>query len=259
MVYLRIDVITIFPEYFSVANLSLLGKAIERGLVQIKIHDLRDFGEGKHHSVDDIPYGGGPGMVMKAQPWGEAIDAVLATAGPNSQATLIFMNPAGKTFTQSTAASLSHTEWLIFACGRYEGIDARVAQFYRQRSNRSQVMAKTTDPVANALVQASTSLAEVIECSIGDYVVAGGESAALVVIEATTRLIPGVVGNENSVFDDSFANEADPLAVEAPSYTRPETWRGLVVPEVLRSGDHGAIKRWRGQMAQQGRLQRGIA
>jgi tRNA (guanine37-N1)-methyltransferase len=229
---LRIDAITIFPDYFSVTQLSLLGKAIERGLVDLRVCDLREFGEGKHKSVDDIPYGGGPGMVMKPEPWGLAIDAVLASNSGGEKPTLIFMNPAGERFTQRTAASLSGREWLIFACGRYEGIDARVVEFYRSSS------------------------VDVLECSIGDYVVAGGESAALVVIEATTRLIPGVVGNETSVVEESFADSSNPTNLEAPAYTRPESWRGLVVPEVLRSGDHGAIEHWRSEEAKRAERQR---
>lgn len=224
--YLRIDVITIFPDYFSATQLSLLGKAIDKGLIDLRVHDLREFGEGKHKSVDDIPYGGGPGMVMKPEPWGAAIDSVLESGPKGEMPTLIFLNPAGQTFTQETAGFLSQKPWLIFCCGRYEGIDARVAQFY------------------------DATPAEVLQCSIGDYVVAGGESAALVVIEATTRLITGVLGNEASVADESFADTANPTAVEAPAYTRPDSWRGLSVPEVLRSGDHAAIRQWRREQSQ---------
>jgi tRNA (guanine37-N1)-methyltransferase len=222
---MRIDVISIFPKFFSVTELSLLGKARDAGLVTLHAHDLRDYTDDKHKSVDDIPYGGGPGMVMKPEPWGLAIDHVLTLA--QEPATLILLTPAGERFNQTQANELSTSPWLIFACGRYEGIDARVAEHYRNLS---------TEPSANL---------RVCEMSIGDYVVAGGESAALVVIEAVTRLIPEVLGNEESAVSESFANPSEPTKLEAPAFTRPEVWRGLQVPAVLRSGDHGAIRAWR--------------
>jgi len=218
---MRIDVISIFPEFFSVTELSLLGKAREAGLVDLHTHNLRDFTDDKHKSVDDIPYGGGPGMVMKPEPWGQAIDHVLSLS--NDPATLIFLSPAGARFVQSTAQELASKPWLIFACGRYEGIDARVARHYRGLAAKLQVL----------------------DISIGDYVVAGGESAAVVVIEAVTRLVPWVLGNEESVVAESFADPSDPKKVEAPAFTRPDVWRGLEVPAVLKSGDHAAIQAWR--------------
>jgi tRNA (guanine37-N1)-methyltransferase len=215
----RIDIITIFPEYFAALRLSLIGKAAERGDVEFRVHDLRTWAHDVHHSVDDPPFGGGPGMVMKPGPWGEALDAVVA---PGGQARLVIPSPAGVLFTQATAAEYARQPHLVFACGRYEGIDARVAEYARTR-------------------------AAVDEVSIGDYVLAGGEPAVLVMTEAICRLLPGVVGNADSVPDDSFGGGAGPMAglLEGPAYTRPRVWRGLEVPEVLLSGDHAAIARWR--------------
>jgi tRNA (guanine37-N1)-methyltransferase len=215
----RIDIITIFPEYFAPLRVSLIGKAAERGDIAFHVHDLRTWAHDVHHSVDDAPFGGGPGMVMKPEPWGEALDAVLPAGG---QARLVIPSPAGSLFTQAAAAEYARQPHLVFACGRYEGIDARVAEYARSR-------------------------AAVDEVSIGDYVLAGGEPAVLVLAEAICRLLPGVVGNADSVPDDSFGGGAGPMAglLEGPAYTRPKVWRGLEVPPVLLSGDHAAIASWR--------------
>lgn len=207
----RIDVITIFPEYLAPLRQSLLGKAVERGLVSVGVHDLRQWTDDVHRTVDDAPYGGGPGMVMRPEPWGRALDAVRL---PGTR--LVVPTPAGAPFTQATAAAWAAEPGLVFACGRYEGIDQRVADW-----------AAEGGPVS--------------EVSIGDYVLAGGESAVLVMVEAVTRLLPGVVGNAESVELDSHADGL----LEGPSYTRPASWRGHEVPPVLLSGDHAAIARWR--------------
>jgi tRNA (guanine37-N1)-methyltransferase len=213
---LRIDIITIFPEYFAPLSVSLIGKAAERGEISFGVHDLRSWTRDVHHSVDDAPFGGGPGMIMKAEPWGEALDAILPAEGGR----LVIPSPAGVPFTQATAAEYARQDHLIFACGRYEGIDARVAEEARARI-------------------------AVDEVSIGDYVLAGAEAAVLVMIEAACRLLPGVIGNAESAIDDSFGDGAAPSLLEGPSYTRPRVWRGLEVPAVLLSGDHAAISRWR--------------
>ena len=207
----RIDVVTIFPEYLAPLRQSLLGKAAERGLVEVGVHDLRQWTDDVHRTVDDSPYGGGPGMVMRPEPWGRALDAVRP---PGTR--LVVPTPAGQPFTQAMAAAWAAEPGLVFACGRYEGIDQRVADW-----------AADAGPVS--------------EVSIGDYVLAGGESAVLVMVEAVTRLLPGVVGNRESV---EFDSHADGL-LEGPSYTRPASWRGHEVPPVLLSGDHAAIARWR--------------
>jgi tRNA (guanine37-N1)-methyltransferase len=207
----QIDVITIFPEYLAPLRQSLLGKAAERGLVSIGVHDLRQWTDDVHRTVDDSPYGGGPGMVMRPEPWGRALDAVRP-----SGTRLVVPTPAGQPFTQAMAAQWATEPGLVFACGRYEGIDQRVADW-----------AADAGPVS--------------EVSLGDYVLAGGESAVLVMVEAVTRLLPGVVGNRESV---EFDSHADGL-LEGPSYTRPASWRGHDVPPVLLSGDHAAIARWR--------------
>jgi tRNA (guanine37-N1)-methyltransferase len=207
----RIDVLTIFPEYLAPLRQSLLGKAVDRGLVTVGVHDLRQWTDDVHRTVDDAPYGGGPGMVMRPEPWGRALDAVRP-AGTR----LVVPTPAGQPFTQALAAQWAAEPGLVFACGRYEGIDQRVADW-----------AADGGPVS--------------EVSIGDYVLAGGESAVLVMVEAVTRLLPGVVGNSESV---EFDSHADGL-LEGPSYTRPASWRGHEVPPVLLSGDHAAIARWR--------------
>jgi tRNA (guanine37-N1)-methyltransferase len=219
---MRIDVITIFPQYLEPLSLSLVGKAIDRGDVELHIHDLRDHTHDRHRTVDDTPFGGGPGMVMKAQPWGEAIDEILASAPKQGAGSpvLVVPTPSGIPFSQKMAASFAEAEWLIIACGRYEGIDSRVFEHYGEQI-------------------------EVVEVSIGDYVLAGGEVAALVIAEATIRLIPGVLGNVDSAADDSFAPNRAGGALEGPVFTKPQSWRGLEVPDVLLSGDHGAIAKWR--------------
>ncbi len=220
---LRIDIITIFPEYFGPLGVSLIGKAADRGDITFGVHDLRRWTYDVHHSVDDGPFGGGPGMVMTPEPWGGALDWV---AGPGANPLLVIPTPAGVPFTQQRAARYATEPWLVFACGRYEGIDGRVADEARSRMR-------------------------VEEVSIGDYVLAGGEPAVLVMTEAICRLLPGVLGNAESAADDSFGfdggSTGGPMAglVEGPAYTRPRVWRGREVPAVLLSGDHGAIARWR--------------
>ena len=223
---LQIDLISIFPDYLSPLKLSLLGKAQDKGIVSINIHDLREQTNDVHHSVDDTPYGGGAGMVMSAEPWGKAIDAIT---NDEEQIDLIILTPAGKKFNQQMAAQFSKKSHLVFACGRYEGIDARVGEFYTAKSNFT-----------------------VHEVSIGDYVLGGGEVAAMVIIEATTRLIPGVLGNPDSLKEEShsIAGNDDLLLVEYPNYTKPANWRGLDVPEVLLSGNHGEIAKWRKAQAE---------
>jgi tRNA (guanine37-N1)-methyltransferase len=225
---LRLDVITIFPDYLAPLRQALLGRAIDRGQVAIGVHDLRRFTDDVHRSVDDTPYGGGPGMVMLPEPWGRALDE-LAPPGP-VQPRLVVPTPAGTPFTQATAARLATEPWLMFACGRYEGIDARVLDY-----------AATRMPVE--------------EISLGDYVLAGGEVAVLVIAEAISRLIPGVLGNANSAVDDSFAAGPDGL-LEAPAYTRPASWRGLEVPDVLLSGHHKAIASWRSDRSRERTVER---
>ncbi|MDP3711429.1 MAG: tRNA (guanosine(37)-N1)-methyltransferase TrmD [Mycobacteriales bacterium] len=214
---MRVDVVTIFPDYLAPLGVSLLGKAQERGVLQVGVHDLRTWTYDVHRTVDDSPYGGGPGMLMKPEPWGEALDAVAPPGGP--QPRLVVPTPSGRPFTQELAHELAAEPWLLFACGRYEGIDSRVAQHAATRMR-------------------------VDEVSIGDYVLAGGEAAVLVVVEAVARLLPGVLGNAASHRDDSFSDDAGGL-LEGPSYTRPPVWEGLEVPAVLTSGDHAAIARWR--------------
>ena len=214
---MKIDVVTIFPSYLDPLRQSLPGKAIESGLVQLEVHDLRKWTHDVHHSVDDAPYGGGPGMVMRAPVWGEALDEIC------SQETLLVVpTPAGVLFTQETAQRWSSETHLVFACGRYEGIDQRVI-----------------DDAAGRM--------RVEEVSIGDYVLPGGESAAVVIIEAVLRLLPNVLGNPLSHQDDSHSCGL----LEGPSYTRPPSWRGLDVPEVLLSGDHARVEEWRRQASEQ--------
>ncbi len=229
---MRLDIITIFPEYFAPLNVSLIGKAVQRGDITVAVHDLRTWTHDPHRTVDDTPFGGGPGMVMRPEPWGEALDAVLgeghdgggSPAGPVAGAgpRLVVPTPAGALFNQAIAAELATAGHLVFACGRYEGIDARVADHAR-------------------------GLMPVHELSIGDYVLAGGEPAVLVMVEAICRLLPGVLGNAESAPDDSFGAGVGPMygLVEGPAYTRPRVWRGLEVPEILLSGNHAAIARWR--------------
>lgn len=215
VILVRIDIITIFPDYFAPLQLSLMGKAQQSGLVTIAVHDLREFTHDRHRSVDDTPYGGGAGMVMTPEPWGQAIDSVVT-----EQSTLIVPTPAGKLFSQPVAAELALSSHLIFACGRYEGIDQRVVEYYRSRI-------------------------DVRELSIGDYVLAGGDVATLAMIEASVRLVPGVLGNPDSLVEESHQLPG----VEYPSYTKPPTWRGLDVPEVLLSGHHDQIARWRAEQS----------
>ena len=218
---MRVDLITIFPDYFSPLKLSLFGKAQEAGLVEVEIHDLRSFTLDKHKTVDDAPYGGGPGMVMSPVVWGDAIDSVLRQT--KSKPVLVVPTPSGNVFNQEMAIKLASFDHLVFINGRYEGIDSRVVEHYQQ----------------------SGEFSEVLEISIGDYVLAGGEVASLVILEATSRLINGVLGNEDSVTDDSFAPGAMQNLLEGPIYTRPASWQGLNVPEVLMSGDHAKIAQWR--------------
>lgn len=208
---MRIDIVTIFPEFFSVLDVSLLGKARESGLIELGIHDLRDFTHDRHRTVDDTPYGGGAGMVMKPEPWGEVLDAVLIP-----ESVVIFPSPAGELFTQSLAHELASERHLVFGCGRYEGIDERV-------------------------VDHTATRARVRPLSMGDYVLNGGEVAAMAMIEAIGRLIPGVIGNPQSLVEESHSDGL----LEYPSYTKPAQWRGLEVPPVLLSGNHGAIAAWR--------------
>lgn len=223
---LQIDLISIFPDYLAPLKLSLLGKAQDKGLVTINIHDLRKQTKDVHHSVDDTPYGGGAGMVMSAEPWGSAIDEIT---NDKDQVDLIILTPAGEKFNQQMALEFSNKRQLLFACGRYEGIDARVGEFYAHKNNF-----------------------KVHEISIGDYVLGGGEVAAMVIIEAVTRLIPGVLGNPDSLKEEShsiFGNE-DSVLVEYPNYTKPANWRGLEVPQILLSGNHGEIAKWRKAQAE---------
>ncbi|KJL35321.1 MAG: tRNA (guanosine(37)-N1)-methyltransferase TrmD [Microbacterium sp.] len=211
---MRIDVVSIFPSFFDVLEVSLLGKARGRGILDVRVHDLRDHTHDRHRTVDDSPYGGGAGMVMKPEPWGEALDAIVADAAASP--TLIFPSPAGERFTQSLARELSTREHLVFGCGRYEGIDERV-------------------------FEEAARLGEVRLVSLGDYVLNGGEVAAMAMIEAIGRLIPGVVGNPESLVEESHEDGL----LEYPSYTKPSSWRGRDVPPVLLSGDHGRIAAWR--------------
>lgn len=219
---MRLDVVTIFPEYLEPLNVSLVGRARARGQLDIRVHDLRSWARDRHNTVDDTPYGGGPGMVMKTGPWGAALDDILADGyetGAHAPA-LIVPTPSGSPFTQELAVHLSERPWLIFAPARYEGIDRRVVDEYATR-------------------------VPVYEVSIGDYVLAGGEAAVLVVTEAVARLLPGVLGNAGSHQDDSFAPGAMAGLLEGPVHTRPPVWRGREIPEVLLSGHHGRISRWR--------------
>ena len=210
---MRIDAISIFPDYFAALELSLFGKARDKGLIEFTAHDLRSWTNDKHKTVDDSPYGGGAGMVMKPEPWGLAFDEVI----PEGQKpVVIFTTPAGKPFTQAMAQELSSASHLIFACGRYEGIDQRVVDYAHEVS-------------------------DVREISIGDYVLNGGEVAAIAMIEAITRLLPGFMGNAESIVEESHADGL----LEYPSYTKPSVWRGHEVPEILLSGHHAEIEKWR--------------
>jgi tRNA (guanine37-N1)-methyltransferase len=221
---LRIDVVTIFPGYLEPLRESLLGRAVERRQVVLAVHDLRRYTDDVHRTVDDTPYGGGPGMVMRPEPWGRALDDIAPVDGP-TQPRLIVPTPAGRRFSQAMAEELAAEPWLLFACGRYEGIDARVPQYAATRMR-------------------------VDEVSLGDYVLAGGEAAVLVVVEAVSRLLPGVLGNADSAVDDSFSPGTQRL-LEAPAYTKPASWRGLDVPTVLLSGHHADIARWRAEQSRE--------
>lgn len=220
---MKIDVISIFPEYLAPLQLSLLGKAQSAGLVDIHVHNLRDYSTGVHNSVDDTPYGGGAGMVMMPEVWGKALDPLMS-----DETDLIILTPAGKRFDQKAAHELSLRSHIIFACGRYEGIDDRVRQYYSQPQYAERGI-------------------RVHEYSIGDYVLGGGEVASMVMIEAITRLIPGVLGNPDSLAEESHNEEG---YLEYPNFTKPAVWRDIEVPEVLLSGNHAAIAQWRSQQAQ---------
>lgn len=208
---MRFDFVTIFPEYFDALNVSLLGKARARDLIEVGVTDLRAFTHDAHRTVDDTPYGGGAGMVMKPEPWGEALDTLL-----RPESTLVFPSPAGRLFSQAEAMELAGKHHVVFACGRYEGIDQRVVTHYGQSF-------------------------DVRMLSLGDYVLNGGEVAALAMTEAIARLIPGVLGNPESLVEESHEDGL----LEYPSYTKPAVWRGIEVPEVLLSGNHAAIASWR--------------
>ncbi len=210
---MRIDAITIFPDYFAPLEISLLGKAREKNLLDVHVHDLRDWTFDKHKTVDDSPYGGGAGMLMKPEPWGLAFDDILTEDG---ETVVIFTSPAGEQFKQATAQELSAAKHIVFACGRYEGIGQRVVEYAQTK-------------------------AKVRMISLGDYVLNGGEVAALAMIEAIARLIPGVIGNAESLVEESHSDGL----LEYPSYTKPASWRGFDVPEILLSGNHAAIAAWR--------------
>lgn len=243
-----IDIVSVFPEYFSVLDLSLLGKAQSKGLVEVRAHNLRDWTHDVHHSVDDTPVGGGAGMVMKPAVWAECLDELLglepvdmpqvdptaelwdepvplaeASESADSDTVLIFPNPSAPLFTQRDATQLSHAGHLVFGCGRYEGYDARVPRYYKARG------------------------VDVREYSIGDYVLNGGEVAVSVMLEAITRLLPGFMGNPDSIVEESYTGSN--ALLEHLQYTRPTTWRGISVPEVLTSGDHGKVDRYRRDQA----------
>ena len=218
---MRIDIVSIFPDYLAPLGLSLVGKAREQGLLDIRVHDLREHTHDRHRTVDDEPYGGGPGMVMRPEPWGEALDTILPE---HEQPLLVIPTPSGAPFSQAMALAWAERPGMVIACGRYEGIDARVSEEYADR-------------------------ADVVPVSLGDYVLAGGEVAALAMVEAVARLLPGVVGNEESITDDSFAPGAMEGLLEGPVYTRPQEWRGREVPAILLSGDHARIAAWRRDQA----------
>lgn len=213
---MHFDVLTLFPQMLSgPLEASILGRARERELVSVALHDIRDYATDKHHITDDAPYGGGGGMVMKPEPLFAAVEAVLED---EASVPVILLSPQGRVFTQSVASEMAKQERLVLLCGRYEGVDERVRQHI------------VTD-----------------EISIGDYVLTGGELAALVIIDAVTRLLPGVLGDPGAVYDDSHASGL----LEGPHYTRPASYRGWEVPEVLRSGNHAAVARWRHEQALQ--------
>lgn len=211
---MRLDLISIFPQFFGPLELSLVGKAQAKGLIDVAVHDLRDWTHDRHKTTDDTPYGGGAGMVMKPEPWGEALDAMVAI--DDRPITMVIPTPAGQVFSQPMANDLATRRRLVFACGRYEGIDQRVLDYCHDNF-------------------------ETVEVSLGDYVLNGGEVAAIAVIEAVVRLLPGVVGNPASLVEESHS---EPM-LEYPSYTKPPSWRGRSVPEILLSGDHGKVAQWR--------------
>lgn len=214
---MRIDVLTIFPDYLQPLDLSLIGKARREGLLDIRVQDLREHTSDRHRTVDDTPYGGGAGMVMGPEPWGRALDALVAQ-GQEARPVLVVPGPAGRPFRQELAAQLAAQPWLAFACGRYEGIDERVYDYAaRDLGLRVEIV------------------------SLGDYVLNGGEVAVLAMVEAIARLVPGVIGNAESLVEESHSDGL----LEYPVYTKPASWRGHDVPGVLRGGDHGAIAAWR--------------
>jgi tRNA (guanine37-N1)-methyltransferase len=215
---MRIDVVTIFPAYLAPLELSLIGKSRDSGLLDIHAHDLRDFAHDRHRTVDDTPYGGGAGMVMKPEPWGEALDQIAT-----DDSVIVVPTPSGEPFTQSVAQGLSNEQHLLFACGRYEGIDQRV-------------------------VDHAASRWRVCELSLGEFVLNGGEVAALAMIEAIVRLIPGFMGNPESLVEESHGTDG---LLEYPAYTKPASWRGLDVPDVLLSGDHGRVAQWRREQSEE--------
>ena len=215
---MKVDVVTIFPDYLSPLRLSLIGRAVEDGLLDLAVHDLRRWTTDRHRTVDDTPYGGGPGMLMRPEPWGDALDAVLTDAS-----VVVVPTPGGIPFSQALAHELAGEEHLVFACGRYEGIDQRV-------------------------LDEAAGRARVLEVSLGDYVLNGGEVAVLAIVEAVARLLPGVIGNADSLVDESHSVVSGGL-LEAPGWTKPASWRGHPVPEVLLSGDHARIARWRRDQA----------
>lgn len=217
---MRVDVVSIFPEYLRPLDLSLIGRASQDGLLDVRVHDLRRWTSDRHRTVDDTPYGGGPGMLMRPEPWGAALDELAPATGTDGNGPvaplLVVPSPGGTPFTQALAHELAEEPWLLFACARYEGMDQRVLDEAAERMR-------------------------VLEVSLGDYVLNGGEVAVLVVVEAVARLLPGVVGNAESLLDESYADGL----LEAPAFTKPAEWRGRRVPDVLLSGDHAAVARWR--------------
>lgn len=219
---MKIDAVTIFPDYFAPLKLSLLGKASQAGIVEFQIYDLRSYAQNNHHTVDDTPYGGGAGMVMLPEVWGSALDPLMV-----EDTDLIILTPAGKRFDQPMAVALSAASHIVFACGRYEGIDDRVRQHYSSEAYSSRNI-------------------RVHEVSIGDYVLGGGEVASLVMIEAITRLLPGVLGNPDSLSEESHNEDG---YLEYPNFTKPAIWRDIAVPEILLGGNHGEIAKWRAEQA----------
>ena len=221
---MKVDVVTIFPEYLAPLRLSLIGRAVDDGRLDLRVHDLRRWTTDRHRTVDDTPYGGGPGMLMRPEPWGDALDAVIGAPGAEHHPPrLLVPTPGGTRFDQAMAHDLAAEPWLVFACGRYEGIDQRV-------------------------LDEAAGRARVLEVSLGDYVLNGGEVAVLAIVEAVARLLPGVIGNAESLVDESHSAVSGGL-LEAPGWTKPASWRGHAVPEVLLSGDHARIARWRRDQA----------